>query len=66
MHIFLVPDMSCGGCVQAITRGLQALDPKAGVSADLAAKRVTVETDATAERVGEALRKLGFPATLAE
>ena len=39
-----VPDMDCDGCVQAITRAVRRGDPAATVAADLATKRVTVES----------------------
>ena len=39
-----VNDMTCGHCVNAVTKALTALDPQASVDVDLAAKRVRVET----------------------
>jgi copper chaperone len=61
---FLVPDMSCGGCANAITRAVQKIDPDAIVSADLDAKTVAIATSAQAAQVQEALLKAGFPASL--
>jgi copper chaperone len=46
-----VPEMSCGHCVAAITRAVEAAAPGARVAADLAAKTVTVTgTDAATAR----------------
>lgn len=50
MHLFLVSGMNCGGCLRAITRALQALDPQARVEADLEAHTIKVasaETEAS-------------------
>lgn len=58
----LVPDMSCGGCANAITRAVQKLDPHAVITPDLGAKTVAIETAVTVEQVQEALLKSGFPA----
>lgn len=63
MITFLVPDMSCGGCANSITRAVQKIDPQAVVTPDLAAKRVTIETSAATDEVKEALQKAGFPAS---
>ncbi|MGL5446961.1 MAG: heavy-metal-associated domain-containing protein [Rhabdaerophilum sp.] len=63
MITFLVPDMSCGGCANAIMRAMQKLDPQAVVTPDLGAKRVAIETSATTAEIQEALLKAGFPAS---
>lgn len=60
---FLVPDMSCGGCANAITRAVQKIDPRAVVAADLGTKRVAIETSVPAEQVQDILLKAGFPAS---
>lgn len=60
---FSVPDMSCGGCAQAITRAVQKLDPQAIITPDLAAKQVAIETSLQAGIVRETLEKAGFPVT---
>jgi copper chaperone len=59
----LVPDMSCGGCANAVTRAVQKIDPQAVVSADLGTKQVAIDTMVPAEQVREALLKAGFPAS---
>jgi copper chaperone len=63
MISFLVPDMSCGGCANAITRAVQKVDPEAVVTPDLAAKSVAIDTVMPVEQVKEALLKAGFPAS---
>jgi copper chaperone len=42
MTVFHVPDMTCGGCVSAITAAVKRADPKAEVVADLASHDVRV------------------------
>jgi copper chaperone len=63
MANFSVPDMSCGGCVTAVTRAVLKLDDKANVTADLATKIVTIDTRLPQAAILEALDKAGFPAT---
>ena len=58
-----VSDMTCGHCVSAVTKALQAVDPQANVDVDLATKRVRVETRQPREAVTEALRQAGYPAS---
>ena len=58
---FNVPDISCGHCVATVTRAIKALDPAAEVTADLAAKIVTVASTATAAAVAKALDEAGYP-----
>ncbi len=58
---FVVPNMSCGHCVQAITEAVQALDPKAEVAVDLPAKKVTVESSADRQTVLATLAEAGYP-----
>lgn len=63
MTEFNVPDMSCGHCVGAITKAVQALDPQAQVRADLEAKRVSVVSMLPIETVLRLLDEAGYPAT---
>jgi copper chaperone len=44
MIAFQVNDMTCGHCVGAITRAVEAADPGAAVRIDLATHRVQVES----------------------
>lgn len=57
---FHVPDMTCGGCVNAITRALQAVDPQAQIQTDLPSHRVQVQTTASEETVRATLAEAGF------
>ncbi|MBO4122101.1 heavy-metal-associated domain-containing protein [Cupriavidus gilardii] len=61
MMQFQVEGMSCGHCVGAITRAVQQVDPDARVSADIAAQAVSVETDADAQEVRQAIESAGYP-----
>jgi len=55
-----VDGMSCGHCVGAVTRAVQAVDPKAQVHVDLAAKTVEAHTDAGRDAVAEAIANAGY------
>ena len=39
-----INDMTCGGCVASITRVVKGLDPSATVDADVASKRVRIDS----------------------
>ena len=65
MQVFNVEGMSCGHCVKAITKAVQAKDPAASVRVDLAAREVGVESALTAQRVIEAIREEGYGVKLA-
>ncbi|MER2264415.1 heavy-metal-associated domain-containing protein [Methylobacterium oxalidis] len=58
-----VEGMTCDGCVQAVRRTIQRLDPGAEVEVDLAHGRVAVRTSAQSLDVAEALTKAGYTAT---
>lgn len=60
-----VNGMTCGHCVQAITRAITALDPTAKVAVDLRQKLVTAETGASERAVADAIRNAGYEATAA-
>ena len=65
MQVFNVEGMSCGHCVKAITRALQAKDPAASVRVDLAAKEVGVESALTTDQVIAAITEEGYAAKVA-
>jgi len=67
MIAFQVNDMTCGHCVGAITRAVQAVDPAARVQIDLAAHRVQVENPgAPAATLATAIKEAGYtPVALA-
>jgi copper chaperone len=58
---FTVPALSCGHCVQVITRALQALDPLAQVRVDLDSRQVRVESTRDAAEFARALDEAGYP-----
>ena len=57
---FNIPAMSCGHCVKAITEAVHEVDSKAQVQADLATKRVQVQTEAARAAVSAALAEAGY------
>jgi copper chaperone len=57
-----LPGMSCGHCVKTITATAQRLDPGAQVQADLATRRVTVQTTAGRDALVAALAAAGYRA----
>jgi copper chaperone len=62
MRYFHVPGMACGGCVRAVTRALQALDPQARVEADLEARTIKVVSAESEASLLKALSNGGYPA----
>jgi copper chaperone len=62
MHIYKVQGMSCGHCVRAITRALQALDAGAEVQVDLGAGEVRVHSRLADEALLQAIREEGYQA----
>ncbi len=60
MARFTVPDMTCGGCVKAITGAVQKLDPKATVKTDLETHLVEIDSTQTAAALMDAIDAAGF------
>jgi copper chaperone len=60
MPDFVVSDMTCDACVRAITHAVHAVDPAAGVVVDLVAKRVRVDSAASASTLAAAMDDAGF------
>lgn len=56
-----VSGMTCGGCINAVTRAIQAQDPQAQVQVDLATQIVSLETSLSTERASELISDAGFP-----
>ncbi|MBU3591895.1 heavy-metal-associated domain-containing protein [Polynucleobacter sp. 78F-HAINBA] len=61
MFTLKVSGMTCGGCINAVTRAVQAQDPQAQVQADLATQLVTLETTLSPELAAELITEAGFP-----
>ena len=61
MIAFQVDDMTCGHCVNTLTRALAAADPQAQVRFDLAQHRVQIEPAlASAQALREAMTTAGY------
>ncbi len=58
-QMFTVPDMDCQGCVRSIEAAVHRLDPRAEITADLAAKHVRISSDA-AQDFAQAITAAGF------
>lgn len=58
-----VLNMTCGHCVNAVTKALQAVDPQATVDVDLETKCVRVESGEPLEALTKALDEAGYPAS---
>ncbi|QWD69795.1 heavy-metal-associated domain-containing protein [Polynucleobacter sp. UB-Siik-W21] len=56
-----VSGMTCGGCINAVTRAIQAQDPQATVQADLPSQMVNLETSLSAEQASQIITEAGFP-----
>ena len=61
MFTLKVSGMTCGGCVNAITRAVQAQDPQAQVQVDLATQLVMLETSLSPELASGLITDAGFP-----
>jgi copper chaperone len=62
---FHIENMNCGGCARSVTKAIESVDPKARVNADTVTKKVTIETDASADSISKVLADAGFPASTA-
>jgi copper chaperone len=60
MFTLKVSGMTCGGCINAITRAIEAQDPQAQVQVDLATQLVTLETTLTPELASGLITEAGF------
>jgi copper chaperone len=61
MFSLKVSGMTCGGCINAITRAVQSQDPQAKVQADLATQTVNLETSLSSEQASQLITDAGFP-----
>lgn len=55
-----VPNMACSACGETITKAIKAVDPTAKVEADPKTKLVSVETQASATAIKEAITAAGY------
>jgi copper chaperone len=54
--------MTCGHCVNTVTRAIQSIDKSAAVQVDLQTGRVQVESSAAAADLLKAVNDAGYPA----
>jgi copper chaperone len=59
-QVFTVQGMSCGHCVKAVTKAVQALDPQAQVQVDLPSQKVEVESSLPREAIAAAIIDEGY------
>lgn len=55
-----ISDMTCGGCVASITRVVKSLDPNANVDADVASKRVNIDSVVNTDVLIAAIAHAGY------
>jgi copper chaperone len=61
---FAIPDMTCGGCANAITRAVTRLDPAATLDVDVPVKIVKVTSTLSAQQLIETIEAAGFHPSL--
>ena len=61
MFTLKVSGMTCGGCINAVTRAIQAQDPQAKVQADLASQTVNLVTTLSEAQASQLITDAGFP-----
>ncbi len=61
MYELKVEGMSCGHCVSAVTKSVQAVDAAAKVDVDLAQQKVSVNSAAGLEAIKAAVEDAGYP-----
>ena len=58
---FTVTGMTCGGCINAVTRAIQSHDSQAEVKVDLAKQHIELKTSLSKEQAQELIEDAGFP-----
>ena len=61
MYELKVEGMSCGHCVSAVTKSVQAVDAAAKVEVDLPQQKVLVNSSARLEDITAAVADAGYP-----
>lgn len=61
MFTLKVSGMTCGGCIKAVTRAIQAQDPQAQVQVDLTTQIVSLETTLLPQLAAGLITEAGFP-----
>jgi copper chaperone len=53
--------MTCGGCINAVTRAIQSHDSQAEVKVDLTTQHIELKTSLSKEQAHELIEEAGFP-----
>jgi len=61
VYTLQVEQMSCGHCVNAVTKAVQSVDAQATVRVDLAQKTVQVQSATPLDRIAAAIVDAGYP-----
>jgi copper chaperone len=61
---FIIPDMSCGGCANAVTRAVVRLDPAAKLDVDVAGKIVKIASALSPQQLIATIEAAGFHPSL--
>jgi len=61
MYELQVEGMSCGHCVAAVTKSVQAVDASAKIDVDLAQQKVRIASTANLEDIKSAVIEAGYP-----
>lgn len=61
MYELQVKGMSCGHCVNAVTKSVQVVDASAKVDVDLSSQKVRVISTASLEDIQSAVSEAGYP-----
>jgi Cu+-exporting ATPase len=61
MYELTVEDMTCKHCVGRVTKAVQELDQQAKVDIDLPTKKVKIDSQASLDRIVQAIDAAGYP-----
>lgn len=61
MMNFIIPDMTCSGCANSVTKVILEFDDNAIVEADPANRKVQIQTLADERVLRAALKEAGYP-----
>lgn len=60
-----VKEMTCGGCVRAVTKAVNTVDPEAKVEVHLETGRVLIDSQRPSTELIAALQEAGYPSAVA-
>ncbi|OHV78575.1 heavy-metal-associated domain-containing protein [Ensifer sp. LCM 4579] len=63
MHLFNIPDMTCGHCAAAVERAAKAIDPDAEVVVNLEAKTASIDSEVGSGTFIAAISDAGYHAS---